>query len=187
MKDEHYLTMLSKFLSLVLRHKPSTIGIELDAQGWTDVETLIVKMNQFGKKIDFESLKLLVANDNKKRYAFNDDLSRIRASQGHSIDVELGYSPKHPPSKLYHGTADKFVVSILKSGLQKQKRHHVHLSKDFETAVKVGQRHGKPVVLEVDAEKMASNGYLFFESDNGVWLCEEVPAAFLKIVERLKD
>jgi putative RNA 2'-phosphotransferase len=141
---------------------------------------LISKMNQFGKKIDLEILKELVSKDNKKRYAFNDDLTMIRASQGHSIDVELGYTPKSPPEILYHGTAEKFVESILKSGLQKRNRHHVHLSKDIETAIKVGQRHGKPVVFEVFAGKMFAKGFEFYESDNAVWLCDAVPVAFLR-------
>jgi len=183
MKTEKDYINLSKFLSLVLRHKPQTIGIELDANGWTSVETLILKMNQSGKKIDFEILQEIVRTNNKKRYAFNDDLTMIRASQGHSVDVDLGYTPKMPPSILYHGTADKFVDSILKYGLQKRNRHHVHLSLDIETAIKVGQRHGKPVVFEVLADKMNVAGFKFFESDNGVWLCDEVPTEFLKVLD----
>jgi putative RNA 2'-phosphotransferase len=181
MKSEKNYTSLSKFLSLVLRHKPQTIGIELNAQGWTNVDILIAKMNQSGKMFDLEILKEIVRTDNKKRYTFNDDMTMIRASQGHSVDVELGYKPAAPPDILFHGTAEKFVDSILKSGLQKRSRHHVHLSKDQETAVKVGQRHGKPVVFEVSARKMFAKGFEFYESDNGVWLCDEVPVEFLKI------
>ena len=174
------LTGLSKFLSLVLRHNPKLIGIELDQQGWTNVEMLIKKMNEFGKAIDLLTLEKVVSSDNKKRYVFDSTGEKIRASQGHSIEIDLGYEPKIPPDHLYHGTATRFVESILKSGLQKQGRHHVHLSPNVKTAIQVGQRHGKPAVFEVDSKKMHEQGTNFYLSDNGVWLTDEVPVEFLR-------
>lgn len=173
---------ISKFLSLVLRHKPQLIGIELDAQGWTDVGILIIKMQESGKAMDFDTLKMVVGFDNKQRYAFNTEMTKIRASQGHSVNIDLGYEAKIPPEILFHGTGQKSVNSILNSGLEKRNRHHVHLSPDIETALKVGRRHGNPVVFEVLAGKMYRGGFEFFISENGVWLCEHVPPAYLKIV-----
>ena len=164
---------------MVLRHKPQTIGIELDKNGWTDVNILIKKMNNYGNNIDLETLKSVVENNNKKRFAFNEKQDKIRANQGHSIEIELGYKSQKPPETLYHGTAQHFVNSIFKTGLEKRNRHHVHLCFDVETAVKVGQRHGKPVVLKVLAEQMYKDGFDFFISENGVWLTEEVPIKYL--------
>lgn len=172
----------SKFLSLVLRHKPEVIGINLNEQGWADVEELIAKANSYGKALDFASLKEIVETNDKKRFAFNEDQTKIRASQGHSLTLELGYEPVTPPDTLYHGTATRFLDSIFKSGLIKGSRHHVHLSKDLETASKVGIRHGKLAMLEVDAKKMFEQGYHFYVSENGVWLTEHIPPDFLKIV-----
>jgi putative RNA 2'-phosphotransferase len=183
MKRPTDYTKLSKFMSLVLRHNPGLINIELDEQGWTDVGMLITKINKFGKAIDLEVLTLIVENDSKKRYAFNADKTKIRASQGHSVKIDLGYSPETPPEFLYHGTAGKFVDSILKSGIQKRNRHHVHLSPDIETAVKVGKRHGKPIVFKIKAKDMFVQGFVFFISENGVWLTSEVPAKFIQIVD----
>jgi putative RNA 2'-phosphotransferase len=183
MKNIADYTKLSKFLSLVLRHNPGLIGIQLNEQGWTDVETLLRKMNEFGKNIDIGTLNKVVEIDNKKRYAYNSDKTKIRASQGHSVKIDLGYSPETPPEFLYHGTASKFVDSILKSGIQKRGRHHVHLSPDIATAVNVGKRHGNPVVFEIKANEMFVQGFVFFISENGVWLTCEVPAIFLQIVD----
>jgi putative RNA 2'-phosphotransferase len=183
MKNLKDYTKLSKFLSLILRHNPGLIGIQLNEQGWADVEALIYKMNEYGKNIDKEILDKLVEIDNKKRYAFNNDKTKIRASQGHSIIIDLGYSPETPPEFLYHGTASQFVDSILKSGIQKRGRHHVHLSPDIATAVNVGKRHGKPVVFEIKANDMFVHGFVFFISENGVWLTNEVPARFLQVVD----
>ena len=173
-------TRLSKFLSLILRHKPQLIGLELDTQGWADTDDLLNKCNQFGKKLDKETLLHIVASDNKKRYSFNEDGSKIRASQGHSIKVELGYVPQIPPKFLYHGTATRFVDSIMEKGLIKGNRHHVHLSAEQETAIKVGSRHGKPIVLIIKAQEMQEGGQQFFRSENGVWLTEHVPARFIE-------
>ncbi len=182
MIDKKSHTKLSKFLSLVLRHKPETIGITLEEFGWVDTNVLIQKMNENGKEIDFETLSFIVDNNNKKRFGFNDDMSKIRANQGHSVAVDLGYSKKSPPDILYHGTAHKHVASIFKTGLDKRTRHHVHLSKDINTAQNVGQRHGKPIVLIVLAKQMHLDGYEFFESENKVWLTDNVPVKYLTTV-----
>lgn len=180
MISEKENTKLSKFLSLILRHKPETIGIELDANGWTDVETLIQKSNRSGFRFDKTILKHIVETNAKSRFAFNETHDKIRASQGHSVSVALGYVPRKPPQLLYHGTAEKSVASIMQTGLQKKARHHVHLSTDIETAIKVGQQHGTPVVLEVLAERMFDEQYEFFLSQNGVWLTDHVPADYLR-------
>jgi putative RNA 2'-phosphotransferase len=170
---------ISKFLSLVLRHEPQTINIVLDANGWVDVDELIQKVNKKGIHLDLESLQQVVANNDKKRFAFNEDRSRIRASQGHSVDVELGYEAKQPPEFLYHGTAIQNLDSIRQKGLLKGSRHHVHLSQEPETATKVGSRHGKPVVLTVQSGEMHRAGIAFFQSANGVWLTDTVGASFI--------
>jgi len=179
MNNEKSLTKLSKFLSLVLRHKPETIDITLSDQGWVDTNTLIEKMNACGKQIDLETLTTVVNTNNKKRFAFNEDKSQIRANQGHSLKVDLGYVEKSPPDILYHGTAHKNIESIFKTGLEKRNRHQVHLSKDRDTAFNVGQRHGKPIILKVMAKEMHQNGFKFFESENKVWLTDSVPVKYL--------
>jgi len=180
MISKKQITSISKFLSLVLRHKPETIGIELDQNGWTDVVTLLEKSNSYGIKIDIETLQHIVETNSKKRFAFNDAFDRIRASQGHSVEIELGYTNQKPPEILFHGTGEKSVQSILDTGLQKQNRQQVHLSADLETAIKVGQRHGKPFVFKVLAEQMFNDKFQFFISDNGVWLTDNVPTKYLK-------
>ena len=180
MISEKQIISISKFLSLVLRHQPETIGIELDQNGWTDVDILLEKSNNFGIKIDTDTLKHIVETNTKKRFAFNDTFDRIRASQGHSVEIELGYTSQKPPKTLYHGTAEKSVHSILDTGLQKQNRQQVHLSADIETAIKVGQRHGKSFVFKVLAEQMFNDKFEFFISENGVWLTDIVPTKYLK-------
>jgi putative RNA 2'-phosphotransferase len=177
-------TRISKLLSLVLRHKPDTIGIALDENGWTDVAVMIDKINQTGLHIDFEILKHVVDTNQKKRFAFNATFDKIRANQGHSVGVELGYVSQQPPAVLYHGTSTSTVDAILKNGLQKMDRHHVHLSADVETAIKVGQRHGKPFIFAVRADEMFQKKYEFYRSDNGVWLTDHVPANFLVPVKQ---
>ena len=172
---------LSKFLSLVLRHQPDLIGITLDEQGWVVVSELKKKAAAYGTAFSLEELDHVVGTNSKKRFAFSEDKRKIRASQGHSVDIDLGYAPQTPPDILFHGTATHAVDSILKAGLEKRKRTHVHLSADRETATKVGQRHGKPVIFEVDAGKMSKAGHLFYLSENGVWLTEAVPAEFLTV------
>ena len=173
-------TRISKRLSFVLRHRPQWIGITLDEQGWVNVETLLAKLAAKGEGIDLPVLQHVVATNEKKRYAFNEDGTKIRASQGHSVEVQLGYTPQQPPAVLYHGTVQAFVPAILKQGLQKRKRHHVHLSADVATAEKVGQRRGNPIILTIDAGAMFAQGYAFYISDNGVWLADEVPPQFIE-------
>ncbi|WP_374551650.1 RNA 2'-phosphotransferase [Flavobacterium sp.] len=180
MFSEKQLTHISKFLSLVLRHQPETISIQLDQNGWTDVNELIEKANNYGIKFDRETLNHIVETNSKKRFAFNETFDKIRASQGHSVDIELGYSNQKPPTILFHGTADKFVQSILDTGLEKRNRQHVHLSSDLETALKVGQRHGKPFIFKVLAEQMYNDNFQFYISENGVWLTDNVPTKYLK-------
>lgn len=179
MLTEAQTQRVSKFLSLVLRHKPEEVGIKLDENGWTDVPTLLAKLAAKGHRITQEELRYVVETNNKKRFAFNEDETRIRATQGHSVEVNLGYVQKQPPELLYHGTATRFLDVILVEGLKRMNRHHVHLSADEQTARNVGRRHGKPVVLIVKAEEMAANGHLFYQSENGVWLTEHVPVAYL--------
>jgi len=171
---------ISKLLSMALRHKPGELGIQLDANGWTDVPVLLERLKKCGKPVSFETLKHVVDTNEKKRFAFNENFSLIRASQGHSVAIELDYAPQEPPAALYHGTAVGFVTSILASGLEKRSRHHVHLSADMATAVTVGKRHGKPVVFAIPARAMHEAGFVFFMSANGVWLTDHVPAVYLK-------
>lgn len=177
--EEKRIKTISKFLSLVLRHKPETIGINLDANGWASVSDLIQRSEAMGMKIEHAWLDWIVENNDKKRFAFNHDKTRIRANQGHSVKIDLGYTAQDPPENLYHGTGEKNVESIEKTGLLKKDRNHVHLSADPETARKVGQRHGKPVVFRVRAEAMSRDGYEFYLSENGVWLTDAVPAAYI--------
>ena len=181
MISEKQQTHISRFLSLVLRHKPETIGIQLDQNGWVDVNELIDKSNKYGIQFDREKLDHIVATNSKKRFAFNDKLDKIRASQGHSVEIELGYKNQKPPEILFHGTSEKSVQSILNKGLEKRNRQHVHLSSDTETAISVGQRHGKPVVFEILAEKMYNDKIEFYISENGVWLTDNVPTKYLKL------
>ncbi|MFM2307588.1 MAG: hypothetical protein RLZZ367_2257 [Bacteroidota bacterium] len=173
------LTHTGKFISLVLRHKPEEIGLQLDANGWADVNELIEKLNAKGAGIDFEILNEIVATNNKKRFAFNDDKTRIRASQGHSIEVDVELQHATPPDVLYHGTAEKNLASIMAGGLNKQQRLHVHLSAQYDTAINVGSRHGKPVVLQIDAAAMSRDGIVFYLSQNNVWLVDEVPVMYI--------
>ena len=173
------LTEISKFISLILRHKPEAIGISLDSHGWADVNELIEGVAKQNKGFNMTMLEEIVRTDNKQRYSFNDDKTKIRANQGHSVKVDVELEEKEPPAILYHGTATRFLGSITKQGLLPMSRLYVHLSKDMETATKVGTRHGSPVILEVDAEKMYKDGYKFYLSDNGVWLTKEVPSIYL--------
>lgn len=180
MISEKETTRLSKQLSYFLRHNPSDIGITLDEQGWTDVTTLLEKLTANGHPVTMDVLRHVVAANAKQRFKFNEDERKIRANQGHSVEVELGYTASQPPEFLYHGTVDRFIVSILKDGLQKMNRHHVHLSADITTATIVGERRGKPLILQVSAGKMFAAGYSFYLSDNNVWLTDAVPPAFIQ-------
>ncbi len=172
------LTKLSRFLSLILRHKPKSVGITLDEHGWADVEELLSGINK-KQYIDMGMLEEIVATDNKGRYSFDETHTRIRANQGHSIPVDVELPQMSPPEILYHGTGEKYVASIDQQGLLPKGRLYVHLSKDIPTAISVGSRHGKPVVYEVLAGEMERKGYIFYLSVNGVWLTEKVPVEFL--------
>jgi putative RNA 2'-phosphotransferase len=180
MISENENTRISKFLSLVLRHQPDMVGINLDANGWTDVNILLERAGRKGFRISPEVLNYVVETNSKKRFAYNGDKTMIRASQGHSVKVELGYESAMPPDILYHGTAIQNIDSIVKRGLEKMGRHHVHLSSDRETAHMVGMRHGKPVIFEVLAGKMFNGGLEFYLTENKVWLTDYVPAGFLR-------
>lgn len=166
-------------MSLVLRHKPEEIGLHLDDNGWADVSELIERMNAKGIKATIEIINEVVATNEKKRFAFNDDKTRVRASQGHSVDIDLALKPAEPPEFLYHGTGEKNVNVILAEGIQKRSRQHVHLSADKETAVNVGSRHGKPIVLIVLSGEMYQDGKLFYLSANGVWLTDFVETKYI--------
>lgn len=172
---------LSKLLSFVLRHKPEFIGVKLDTEGWADVDILIAQLNAHGTAVDRDLLDHVVETNSKKRFAFNENKKLIRASQGHSIPIELGYVAQTPPDVLFHGTAEKFVASILNTGLEKRSRQHVHLSLDLQTATQVGSRHGKPVIFTIQAGEMQAAGYSFYLSDNNVWLTDRVPVEFIRI------
>ena len=167
---------VSKFLSLLLRHKPETIGLTLDENGWADIDELINKSKEIA--LTRVLIDEVVADSDKQRFIIEGD--RIRANQGHSIAVDLEFKAVRPPDKLYHGTATRFLDSIMQSGLTKQQRLHVHLSKNIETATAVGKRHGKVVILEVESKKMFEDGYEFYLSENGVWLTDVVPVEYLK-------
>ncbi|MPT31910.1 MAG: RNA 2'-phosphotransferase [Chryseobacterium sp.] len=170
---------ISKFLSLVLRHQPETIDLILDENGWANVDELREKCSKH--KIDFtlEELNEVVETNDKKRFIFNEDKTKIRANQGHSIDIDLALKPQQPPEFLYHGTAHSNVESILEKGIEKRNRQHVHLSLDKETATKVGMRHGKPIILTIRTEKMFEDGILFYLSENNVWLTDFVDSKYI--------
>ena len=171
----------SKFLALILRHKPEVIGITLDKHGWANVSELINGINK-QQKFDMDMLEDIVANDNKQRYSFNDDKTLIRANQGHSIHVDVELEESVPPDILYHGTGEKYVSSILQNGLLPKSRLYVHLSTDYNTALNVGSRHGKAVVFKIDTAEMISDGHKFYLSVNKVWLTEIVPAEYLELI-----
>jgi putative RNA 2'-phosphotransferase len=175
------LTDTSRFISLILRHKPEVIGIELDEHGWASVEELISGVART-RDFNMEMLEEIVRSDEKKRYSFNADKTKIRANQGHSVAVDVELKEQAPPRVLYHGTGEKYVTSIEKSGLIPKTRLYVHLSCEAETAKKVGARHGTPVIFKVDTERMEKDGYKFFVSENGVWLTKSVPAKYLEII-----
>lgn len=163
----------SKFLSYVLRHNPGEFGLTLEEGGWVSVDKLMTACN-----FTLEELKEIVATDQKKRYSF-DGNGRIRANQGHSIDVEMNFNEMIPPDVLYHGTATRFVDSILKDGIKKMNRQYVHLSFDIKTASVVGARHGSLALLPINSKKMHEDGFKFFKSENGVWLTEIVPVKYI--------
>ena len=169
------LARTSRFLSKVLRHAPESVGLRLDGAGWVEVDALLAAAARAGVALDRAALERVVAENDKQRFALSPDGLRIRASQGHSVPVELGLEPRTPPGLLFHGTADRNVEAIRREGLRPGRRTHVHLSLDPETAVAVGRRHGRPVVLRVHAGRMHAAGHAFYRSDNGVWLTAAVP------------
>ena len=173
------LNKTSRFISLILRHRPDTIGISLDEHGWASVEELLAGISKT-QYIDMAMLEKIVETDSKQRYSFNEDKTLIRANQGHSINVDVELPKKQPPVILYHGTGEKYVASIDEQGLIPKSRLYVHLSGDEATATIVGSRHGRPVVYEVLASQMYHDGYEFFQSVNGVWLTKSVPVQYLK-------
>lgn len=177
---------ISKFLSYVLRHDPASIELKLDENGWAEVQELIKCASKHRKHFSLEKLHEVVDTNDKQRFSISEDGKRIRASQGHSIKIDLALEAISPPDKLYHGTAVRFLDSIFNDGLQSKNRHHVHLSKDTATALTVGQRHGKPAILEIDAKSMSADGYLFYCSANGVWLTETVPPQYFSVISHQK-
>jgi putative RNA 2'-phosphotransferase len=173
---------ISKFLSFVLRHNPDSIGLQLDNEGWVAITELISCAAKNGQKLTETIITEVVATNDKKRFSLSLDGQRIRANQGHSIPIDLGLPEREPPALLYHGTATRFIESILRSGLMPGSRQHVHLSSDQGTALKVGQRHGQPVILQVNSGQMFMNGCKFYCSENGVWLTDHVGREYLTII-----
>ena len=171
------MSHISKYLAFILRHEPGSIGLELDKSGWADIDELIRKSRE---KLTREIIEEVVKTDNKQRYRISDDGKSIRASQGHSIEVDLELKPERPPKYLYHGTAERFVDSILDKGIERRTRQDVHLSLNEETARAVGKRHGKPVILRIKALEIHDKGYEFRLSDNKVWLTDEIPSGFIE-------
>jgi putative RNA 2'-phosphotransferase len=177
--DAHNNKKKSKFLSLVLRHEPGAAGVTLDEAGWVAVADLLAGCRRAGVEIGDDELREIVRTSDKQRFALSEDGTRIRANQGHSVEVDLGYEPAEPPDVLWHGTAERFLASIRVQGLVRGTRHHVHLSETRETASAVGRRHGKLALLRVDAGRMHRGGIPFFRTPNGVWLTGHVPVEYL--------
>ncbi|GAA5014075.1 RNA 2'-phosphotransferase [Kitasatospora paranensis] len=180
--DEKQTVKVSKRLSRILRHDPASVGITLDAAGWVAVDTLLAALARHGTRVGRADLDHVVATNNKRRFAFSEDGRSIRASQGHSVEVDLGLPPSDPPAVLYHGTTGRVLEAVFREGLRPMSRQDVHLSADTETAVRVGSRHGRAVVLVVDAAAMAADGHEFRVSANGVWLTDAVPPRYLRNV-----
>jgi putative RNA 2'-phosphotransferase len=181
--DERRRVRVSKYLSKHLRHQPERLGLTLEKGGWVRVDDLLAACQRHAFALTRQELEEVVENNDKQRFAFDPTGERIRANQGHSVPVDLELVPEAPPALLYHGTGSKSVSAILKTGLKRMARHHVHLSPDVATATRVGARHGRPVVLEIDAASMSQAGFTFGRSQNGVWLVDEVPPAYLSIAQ----
>ena len=178
------LVSTSKFLSLILRHKPETVGLRLDGEGWVSVQELLAAARASGRDISRELLDEVVFTNDKKRFALSPDGEKIRANQGHSVAVDLALSPRVPPERLYHGTVERFLEAIISGGgLRRMQRQHVHLSATVETARSVGRRRGRPVILAVDSGRMSGEGHRFYLSQNGVWLTEAVPWKYITPLE----
>ena len=177
--DQPRTARISKYMSLVLRHEPSAADVNLDPEGWVDVEDLLAGAANKGFSFTREELDEVVRSSDKQRFALSNDGRRIRASQGHSVSVDLGLAPETPPPTLFHGTVERFLSSILSAGLEKRGRQYVHLSGDVDTALRVGSRRGQPILLQIAAAEMHSAGHQFFRSANGVWLTEHVPPQYI--------
>ncbi len=173
---------ISKYLSKHLRHQPKDLGLLLEPGGWVLLDDLMLALERRNFFVTREEIFEVIAKSDKQRFSLNEDQTKIRANQGHTVAVDLQLESLPPPEILYHGTGEKSAASILERGLQKMQRHHVHLSADTETAIRVGRRHGRPVIFEIAAEKMAQSGFDFFCSTNGVWLVEMVPPTYLQII-----
>jgi len=171
------LKKISKYLSFILRHQPDSIGLELSDEGWVNIGELITRTKKF--KLTRESIQTIVDTNDKKRFLISDDGQLIKANQGHSVKVSLELEPVTPPDFLLHGTTERFIESIFKHGLTRQKRHHVHLSETEKTALSVGSRYGKPILLKVDSKQMHKDGFEFFKTENEVWLVYKVPIKYL--------
>ncbi|MFJ9846210.1 RNA 2'-phosphotransferase [Kitasatospora sp. NPDC101155] len=177
--DEKRLVRTSKVLSRILRHEPELVGITLDGSGWVGIDVLLAALAAKGRPVTRAELDHVVATNNKRRFGYSPDGLSIRANQGHTVAVDLGLTATVPPNVLYHGTADRHLASIFREGLRPMARQDVHLSADTETATRVGARHGRPVVLTVNAAAMAAAGHEFRLSENGVWLTDAVPPQYL--------
>ena len=181
--NEREKKIISKFLSLILRHRPETIGLCLDRNGWADIKELLQKSAVHNQSFSMEELKEIVASNDKQRFIINEDATKIRANQGHSIEVELNLASQIPPEYLYHGTVAKFLPAIKTEGLKKMSRRHVHLSKDIETAQRVGNRRGEALILRIRSLAMQKNGFIFYLSENEVWLTDKVPYQYIEFGE----
>ncbi|SRR5579875_1710382 len=182
--EETQLVRISKFLSKHLRHQPQRLSLTLAPGGWVDVGALLAACAAHGMPLKRAELDEVVERNSKQRFSYDETGERIRANQGHSVEVDLQLAPLAPPDTLYHGTGEHAVTAILRQGLLKMKRHHVHLSPDIPTARMVGKRHGRPVIFQVDTATMANAGMLFYRSANGVWLTDHVPPQYLTIIEK---
>lgn len=180
--DAQAIKRISKRLSYVLRHRPESVGLELEAGGWLRVDTLLAALASNGSSVSQQVLEKVVAENDKQRFELSDDGLRIRARQGHSTAVDLGYEPATPPDVLFHGTATRNLDSILEHGLIKGRRHHVHMSTNQQTMIAVATRHGKPVLLSINAKQMLADGHDFFVTGNEVWLTDHVPPEYLSVV-----
>ena len=181
--EDARVVKISRFLSKHLRHQPQRLGLTLEPGGWVAVDDLLAACARLGMPLSRKELDEVVARNDKRRFSFDETGERIRANQGHSVDVDLQLTPVTPPAILYHGTGHAAMDAIVREGLRKMRRHHVHLSADIPTAIKVGRRHGQPVVFAVDTAAMSADGYVFFRSENGVWLVDAVAPGYLRLLE----
>jgi putative RNA 2'-phosphotransferase len=185
--DDARIVRISKFLSAHLRHQPGRLGLTLEPGGWVTVDDLLVACARHGEPLSREELDAVVARNDKRRFSFDDAGKRIRANQGHSVAVDLQLALVEPPAILYHGTSRAVVEVILREGLRKMRRHHVHLAASIPTAVAVGRRHGPAVVFAVESDAMARDGALFYRSENGVWLTDTVAPRYLRLLDTAGD